>query len=324
MRSTAGYNVSISAAYYLTNPITTVLLPMIYVVALLGGLPMNGLALWILCTRAERKTPTIFLINLAMADFLFAFTLPFKIFYYFLGNDWRLGEYVCRIVTVAFYGNLYCSILLLMCISIYRYIGIVKPRISRVLRSRKLALSICLAVWILVSLAVIPFVLDRQSYPINGLNITACHDVVPQDETFNLQHYFTFLAVVGFFLPFLVIVFCYVSILRALLPHKNRYRYAVKLTALVMTTFIVCFTPCNFFLFVHNLGLVFEDPNTSYIAYLICLALSSLNTCIDPLTFYYANKELKSDMKRALQLSKRSKNDSLGQSLHTFSIASKV
>ncbi|XP_064424650.1 proteinase-activated receptor 3-like [Latimeria chalumnae] len=232
-RSTAGYNVSISAAYYLTNPITTVLLPMIYVVALLGGLPMNGLALWILCTRAERKTPTIFLINLAMADFLFTFTLPFKIFYYFLGNDWRLGEYVCRIVTVAFYGNLYCSILLLMCISIYRYIGIVKPRISRVLRSRKLALSICLAVWILVSLAVIPFVLDRQSYPINGLNITTCHDVVPQDETFNLQSYFTFLIVVGFFLPFLVIVFCYVSILRALLPHKNRYRYAVKLTALM-------------------------------------------------------------------------------------------
>ncbi|XP_064424653.1 proteinase-activated receptor 3-like [Latimeria chalumnae] len=224
VQSPTGFNVSESAVFFLTSSITTMLLPMIYTIVLLLGLPLNGFALWILCTRIKKVTSTIFLINLAAANFLFTCMLPFKISYYFLGNDWRLGEYTCRIASVAFYGNMYCSMLLLTCFSVNRYIGIVYPFKYRTLRRKRFPDITCLVVWILVSLLMVPFLYNRQSYLINGLNITTCHDVLPVETkiTKAVSNYFVCLVVFAFILPFSVIVFCFVCVLKALLPHKQR------------------------------------------------------------------------------------------------------
>uniref|UniRef100_H3A855 G-protein coupled receptors family 1 profile domain-containing protein n=1 Tax=Latimeria chalumnae TaxID=7897 RepID=H3A855_LATCH len=281
----------------------------IYTIAMLVGLPANGLSLWILFTRTKRLTSTIFLINLAVADLLFTYTLPFKISYHFWGNDWCLGEYACRILVAAFYGNIYCSVLLLMCISVDRYIALVHPLFAKTLRSKGLSIKICLAVWIIIIIAMIPFTVIHQTYSLEALNITTCHDVQPRNAGFgspSLPYYFVILVVLGFLLPFSVITFCYISVLRILMSHKEKYNRAIRLTVLVLVMFTVCFAPSNVILLIHNLELLSVNHDGLYTSYMVCLALSSLNTCIDPFIYYYVSVDFRSHVKNSLWFSKLS------------------
>uniref|UniRef100_H2ZRR2 G-protein coupled receptors family 1 profile domain-containing protein n=1 Tax=Latimeria chalumnae TaxID=7897 RepID=H2ZRR2_LATCH len=304
-----GFTVPDFVAYLLTSPITTVLLPSIYTMTLLGSLPTNGLAFWILCTRAKKPTSSIFLINLAAADLLYTLTLPFKISYYLLGNDWLFGEYACRIVAAAYYGNMYCSVLLLTCISIDQYIGIVQPLKSRTLRRKCMAITACSVVWILVSFAVLPLVLNRQSYAIKGLNITTCRDVIPIEVKSSLKLYYEVsLAGFGIFLPFIVVVFCYISMLRSLLPHGAKYTQAIRRqTLLMLITFIVCFVPTQVITFIGDSKPI--SIRLSSIVYLICLAAGSLNVCINPVIFYHVSKEFQDDVSVMLRGSKESESE---------------
>nr|XP_006010011.1 PREDICTED: proteinase-activated receptor 3-like [Latimeria chalumnae] len=294
-------NVNDTTAAYFSGRISTVLIPMIFTITLLVGLPANGLALWVLSTKTNKLPSYIFLINLTVADFIFTFTLPFKISYHFLGNDWRLGEYACRALVAAFYGNMYCSVLLLMCISIDRYIALVHPFSSRSLRSKTLAHMICTVVWIIVILGMVPFTLTPQSYLIMEHGFTTCHDVLPKDTP--LGNYFVCLVMLGFFLPFAVIVLCYICVLKELLLHHQQYNRAIRLTALVLLNFIICFTPCNVILLIHSLEL-YIDSIDSYIVYTVCLALSSLNTCIDPFIYYYVSEDFRHRVINVLGFSK--------------------
>lgn len=56
--------------------------------------------------------------------------------------------------------------------------------------------------------------------------------------------------------------------------------------------FIVCFGPTNVLLIVHYLFLS-DSPGTeaAYFAYLLCVCVSSVSCCIDPLIYYYASSE---------------------------------
>ncbi|NXO80267.1 PAR4 protein, partial [Sitta europaea] len=166
----------------LGSALTVRLIPALYSLVLLLGLPANALALWVLATRAERLASTVFLMNLAAADLLLISVLPFKISYYFLGNHWPFGEGLCRLTTALFYGNMYCSVLLLTCISADRYLAVAHPFWSRAFRTPTLAAGTCAAVWLCAAGLTLPLALQRQSYPLLGTGLTLCHDVLPRHE----------------------------------------------------------------------------------------------------------------------------------------------
>ncbi|XP_078061015.1 proteinase-activated receptor 4-like [Mustelus asterias] len=132
-----------SAKSQLTNSVATAIIPAIYSIILLVGIMANGMALFVLTTKVQRLPSTIFLINLATADLLLTLVLPFKISYHLLGNDWLFGEGLCRTVTAFFYGNMYCSILLLTFISIDRYFALVHPFLSKRFRDNRFAVCCC-------------------------------------------------------------------------------------------------------------------------------------------------------------------------------------
>ncbi|NXS25199.1 PAR4 protein, partial [Mystacornis crossleyi] len=190
----------------LGSAVTVRLIPCLYSLVLLLGLPANGLALWVLATRAERLTSTVFLMNLAAADLLLISVLPFKISYYFLGNHWPFGEGLCRLTTAFFYGNMYCSVLLLTCISVDRYLAVAHPFSSRAFRTPSLAAGTCAAVWLCAAALTLPLALQRQSYPLLGAGLTLCHDVLPRHEDDGFYfHYFVALIACAFLLPLLLL-----------------------------------------------------------------------------------------------------------------------
>ncbi|XP_029470048.1 proteinase-activated receptor 4 [Rhinatrema bivittatum] len=282
----------------LSSTITVVLIPSLYSLVFLIGLPSNGLALWILATKVKKMTSTIFLINLTLADLLLILMLPFKISYYFLGNNWLFGEMTCRVLTSFFYGNMYCSVLLLMSISIDRYLAVVHPFFSRSFRSKTFALCMCSAVWFLTVIFTVPLMIYPQSYPLYGSNLTLCHDVLPRHEQSEFFfYYFVCLIVFGFLIPLLIIIFCYMAVLRVLISSGEKYAYAIKLTVLVLVIILALLTPSNLILLIHYSEHCFIYDADLYVVYMVCLALSTFNNCVDPFIYYYVSEEFREKVK---------------------------
>ncbi|XP_067824700.1 proteinase-activated receptor 3-like [Heptranchias perlo] len=297
-----------SALNHLTSSVTTVMIPAISSIILIIGLPANGLALLVLVTKVQRMPSTIFLMNLATADLLLILVLPFKIHYHFLGNDWLFGEGLCRTMTAFFYGNMYCSILLLTFISIDRYFALVHPFFSKRFRDNTFAVGACSVIWALVVLSVLPFLLQRQTYPIQDLNITTCHDALPgKVDSGYFFYYFVCLVVFEFLIPSLVTIFCYVSIIRALMVSEQQFGQAVKTMVLVLIVYVVCFTPSNIILLIHHSEHHLTHSSDLYFYYMICLALSTFNNCIDPFIYYYISEEFR-DKVRSLIICKETKD----------------
>lgn len=283
----------------LGSAVTVRLIPCLYTLVFLLGLPSNALALWVLATRSEKLTSTVFLLNLAAADLLLTLVLPFKIFYYFLGNNWPFGEGLCRLSTAFFYGNMYCSVLLLTCISVDRYLAVVHPFFSRSFRTPAFAAGACAAIWLCAAVLTLPLTLQQQSYPLYGADVTLCHDVLPrhEDEGFYF-YYFTCLIACAFLAPLLVMLFSYCSVLRALLGSGRKYSYSIKLTALVLFMLVAFYTPSNVLLLVHYSSYNSKLYGNLYVSYMVSLAVSTFNSCADPFVYYYVSEDFREKVRR--------------------------
>ncbi|XP_069619735.1 proteinase-activated receptor 4-like [Ranitomeya imitator] len=277
---------------YLNSIITTRVVPTIYTVAFFFGLPANGIALWVLTFRAKKMPSTMLLINLAVADLLFMMALPFKITYYFMENNWIFGESLCRIVTAIFYGNMYCSVLFLMAISIDRYIGLVHPFRAKSLRDWRCSTCASIGLWLVAIAAASVFAIVPQTKCFDNPHRITCNDIWASCsgyEWFGL--YFLGLFAVGFAIPSVVTLLCYLLVLVTLVKKKESYRRAIGLILLVLIMFIFCFTPSNILLVLHYLAKNWEYHNQLYLWYVLALSLTSLNSCIDPFIYYYVSND---------------------------------
>ncbi|XP_012593805.1 proteinase-activated receptor 3 [Microcebus murinus] len=277
---------------YLSSSLSTKLIPAIYILVFVVGVPANAVTLWMLFFRTRSVCTAVFYTNLAIADLLLCVTLPFKIAYHLNGNNWVFGEVMCRATTVIFYGNMYCSILLLTCISINRYLAIVHPFTYRGLPKRTYALLTCGLVWATVFLYMLPFLILKQEYYLVQPDITTCHDVHNTCESSSLFQlfYFISLAFFGFLIPFVVIIYCYTAIIRTLNAYDHRWLWYVKASLLILAIFTICFAPSNIILIIHHANYYYDSTDGLYFIYLIALCLGSLNSCLDPFLYFLMSK----------------------------------
>ncbi|KAM9129515.1 proteinase-activated receptor 4-like isoform 1-T1 [Pangshura tecta] len=288
---------SSSLESYLRSPLTWLILPTLYSIVLLVGLPANALAFWVLATKTKKCTSTLFLLNLAGADLLFTLLLPFKISYHLLGNNWLLGDYACRALVTLFYGNMYSSILFLTCISLDRYISLVHPFLWRGSWHVWQAAGVCVGVWLAVGLGLSPLLRYHHSQHVPELNITTCHDILEPDTERELAYYFPALVVLGFAMPFVLITFSYGWVLCRLLRRGRHYGHVVRLLVLVLLVFALCFTPSNVLLFFHYLQPQPEWHNRTYNWYVLALALSAFNNCLDPFIYFYVSQDFRARLR---------------------------
>ncbi|XP_077318693.1 proteinase-activated receptor 3 [Lithobates pipiens] len=275
-----------STLAYLRSSTSTKLIPSIYIIVILIGIPANTLILRMLFSKTKTVCTAIFYTNLAISDLLICLMLPFKAAYHLNGNNWIFGEAMCRIVTICFYGNMYCSILLLMCISVSRYVAIVHPFIYRSLPKRTCAVLLCCFVWITVLMFMIPFFTRQQMYNLKELGFILCNDIYEISADEFQFYYFISLAVIGYLIPFTVIIFCYFSIIRTLGTQNQKRFIYVKITILLLLIFALCFTPSNIILILHQVNYHYNNKDELYGSYLIALCFSSLNSCLDPFLYF--------------------------------------
>ncbi|KFV49806.1 Proteinase-activated receptor 3, partial [Gavia stellata] len=195
--------------------------------------------------------------------------------YHLLGNHWLFGDYLCRTMVAFFYGNMYSSILFLTCIGLDRYISVVHPFLWKRSSCMWAKAGVCIGIWLVVGLGMSPLLLHPQTRHISSLKITTCHDVLGKDEHMFLVYYFLCLVGLGFGLPFVLMTISYSCILVRLLAKGRRYGQVVRVLALVLVVFILCFTPSNVLLFIHYMLEATGCHNVTYIWYALALALGA-------------------------------------------------
>ncbi|KAI2561725.1 pyrimidinergic receptor P2Y6, partial [Homo sapiens] len=185
------------------------LLPPVYSAVLAAGLPLNICVITQICTSRRALTRTaVYTLNLALADLLYACSLPLLIYNYAQGDHWPFGDFACRLVRFLFYANLHGSILFLTCISFQRYLGICHPLAPWHKRGgRRAAWLVCVAVWLAVTTQCLPTAI----FAATGIqrNRTVCYDLSPPALATHYMPYGMALTVIGFLLPFAALLACY-------------------------------------------------------------------------------------------------------------------
>ncbi|XP_034399453.1 type-2 angiotensin II receptor-like [Cyclopterus lumpus] len=201
-------------------PMTTVI-PALYSVISVLGTVANALAAWVLAhaSVSRRTVANTFMLNLCVSDLLFLLTLPLWAVYYSRDYDWPFGQVACKACGALLNLNLYASIFFITCMSIDRYLAIVRPLRSQSARYPKRARLTCLLVWVLACACSAPTLYLRDTYPLEGLGVVACGIDYP-DPTWHLTLVWMKIGV-AFLLPLFVISCCYGAIGRHLLANTG-------------------------------------------------------------------------------------------------------
>lgn len=297
------------ALLFLTGPISTILMPSFYTLVCCISVPINlGAILAFFMGIKPKKPAAIYMLNLASSDLLFGLMLPFKISYHFGGNNWIFGWLMCRVVTVSFYWNMYCSVLLIACISVDRFLAVVYPIDSLAWRKPGNTIRACVIMWLLSFAASVPLVTTDQTVYLTQLNITTCHDVQHFEKILWLKIYFIGIFFLLFFFPFLVTVGSYAKVIwtlscvsRGLSGASRKKTRAVVMILTVLVIFVLCFMPTNFLLLVHySLLDARVSTESSYGLYLMFLCLGSLNCVLDPLLYYFGSSQCQKQLSSML------------------------
>ncbi|XP_055030528.1 P2Y purinoceptor 3 [Misgurnus anguillicaudatus] len=275
------------------------LLPCIYSLVFILGLPLNFiiiLRIWN-CRRALTRTK-IYMLNLAVADFLYVCSLPLLVYNYASKDYWPFGDLACRMVRFQFYSNLHGSIFFLTCISFQRYLGICHPLTPWPRRGgRKLAWIICACVWVAVAVLCAP----TFEFAATGTqrNRTVCYDLSVPERALEYFPYGIALTCLGFVLPFVVILVLYCKMAKVLCqPCEARgdsseaKTKAVKMIIIVMLVFAISFLPFHLTKTLYLLVRTFptascELRNLLSVVYKSTRPFASMNSVLDPILFYF-------------------------------------
>uniref|UniRef100_H0UZE3 Coagulation factor II thrombin receptor like 2 n=1 Tax=Cavia porcellus TaxID=10141 RepID=H0UZE3_CAVPO len=274
---------------HLSSPLSSKVIPTIYLLVFVVGVPANTVTL----RKVFFKTTSIaiFHMNLAIADTLFCATLPFKVAYHLNGDHWVFGEVMCQAITVIFYGNMYCSVLLLACMSINRYLATIYPFVFRRLSKYTCAWLACGLVWAIVFFYMLPYFILKQDYLVPP-NITTCRDVHSTCEStppFHLYHFIS-MTLFGFLIPYVTVIYCYTNIICKLNAHDPKLRRYIKAILLILVIFTICFVPSNILFAIYYANYYSNNTEGLYVIYLIGLCLGSLNSCLDPFLYFLMSK----------------------------------
>ncbi|XP_023144707.2 P2Y purinoceptor 3 [Amphiprion ocellaris] len=288
-----------------------ILLPAVYTIVFLLGLPLNAaviLKIW--GTRPNLSKNNIYMLNLAIADFLYVMSLPLLIYNYGSHDYWPFGEFACKLVRFQFYSNLHGSILFLTCISVQRYVGICHPfAVWHKQGGRRMAWCICGAVWLVVAALCAP----TFHFAATGIqrNRTVCYDLSTPERSVDYYPYGMALTFLGFLLPFIGVMVCYCRMAHILcrpvsyqgvsMATGEKRDKAVRMIIVVAVVFCISFLPFHLtktmYLVVRTSARC-ETKNLFSIIYKSTRPFASMNSFLDPILFYFTQPRYRRSTKK--------------------------
>ncbi|XP_065494938.1 melanopsin isoform X1 [Caloenas nicobarica] len=175
----------------------------------------NFLVIYVFCRSRSLQTPAnVFILNLAVSDFLMSITQSPVFFTNSLHKRWIFGEKGCELY--AFCGALFgiTSMITLMVIALDRYFVITKPLASVGVTSKKKALIILVGVWLYSLAWSLPPFFGWSAYVPEGLLTSCSWDYTT--FTPSVRAYTMLLFCFVFFIPLIAIIYSYIFIFEAI------------------------------------------------------------------------------------------------------------
>uniref|UniRef100_U3I2B8 C-X-C motif chemokine receptor 6 n=1 Tax=Anas platyrhynchos platyrhynchos TaxID=8840 RepID=U3I2B8_ANAPP len=270
----------------------TIFLPCVYSFVFIFGLAGNALVFIILVFYEKLKTLTdIFLLNLAIADWIFLWTLPF--WAYSAAQEWIFGTVTCRIIRGLYNLNLYTSMLTLTSITFDRLISITFATKAHMSQTKRLKWGklICGLIWVISVAFATPQLIFSDVFTIDK---TICLEKYPD------HHIELVLEVIqvtlGYFIPMLTMIICYSLIIKTLLNEKKQK--AVRLIFVIMIFYFIFWTPFHIASFLHTFQSSFFDPDCETQSKLekaiqVTETISMIHCCINPVIYAFVGEKFR-------------------------------
>ncbi|KAM4705083.1 C-C chemokine receptor type 2 [Rhinophrynus dorsalis] len=265
-----------------------------YILVFLLGFIGNTLVILILIRYKKLKNMTdIYLLNLAISDLLFVFSLPF--WAYYIANDWPFGNALCKLFSgvylIGFYGASFFIILL----TLDRYLAIVHAVFAMKARTIKSGIITSTLLWLIAILPSLPGFIFYKTQR--------------QDDTYTCSPYYTkkwklfctfMMNILGLVIPLVVMIFCYTKIIYTLLRCRNEKKKhkAVTLIFIIMIVFLLFWMPYNIVYIIYSFqdSEVLNNCETSKkldVAIMWAEAISYFHCCLNPIIYAFVGEKFR-------------------------------
>ncbi|XP_039593641.1 C-C chemokine receptor type 4-like [Polypterus senegalus] len=282
-----------------------VFLPVIYSLLFIAGLLGNSLVLYVVARCVKLKSMTdICLLNLAISDLLFVFSLPLQAYY--SADRWIFGDELCKMTMGAYYIGFFAGIFFITLMSIDRYLAIVHAVYAIKARTSFYGSIASAVVWVSALLASFPEIIYNR---LNKEEST-CRPMYSDNET---SHHLAILHnlklnILGLLIPSFIMVYCYFRIIYRLSQCRTVKKQTIKLVYFIVAAFFIFWTPYNivsFFDVLRKLG-VFDDCESSNkidLLLQITEAFAYVHSCLNPYIYVFVGEKFRRHLLHNLPLS---------------------
>lgn len=311
------------------NALKTVVFPVLYSFLFLVGLSLNALATWVFFRIPSKSHFIIYLKNIVVADVIMTFTFPFKVLSDSNMASIGLRIFVCRVSSVLFYLTMYISILFFGMISIDRCRKTLRPfrgtNAARLTR-RKLLSG---AIWTCLLALCLPNVILTRKTPTSLY--FKCSELKTEAGLF-WHEVVNHVCQVIFWGNLGTVIVCYTLITREFYrshsrakshssggtihqassgttPTRKPGQRKKKMSAnvfLVLAVFFVCFIPFHFARVPYTMSQTRQVFDCKFKLFFFqlkesTLFLSSLNSLLDPLIYFFLCKSFRTTLFKTLR-----------------------
>lgn len=267
------------------------------------GAPGNLLVIWTILRHVQQRSHTVVLIlHLAAADLMVVITLPLWI--YSLAHSWVFGEACCKAMVFLINACMYSSVFFITLMSVERFVAVRYPFISAVWKRKKALNKLVLALWIAAFLFSTPIIPTQVVGHSSGEQhcLYRSYTSATQELVCVLLE-----TVVGYVLPFSVLVLCYGCLCSRITQITFRSkRKSTVLIASVVVAFAICWTPYHLGNILSIVILATEDSfkeaaekleNVRSTAAFIAGAMVFISSTVNPVLYLFAARPFRSSLR---------------------------
>ncbi|NXO41014.1 ACKR4 protein, partial [Locustella ochotensis] len=275
----------------------------LYVLLLPLGIVGNGLVLLThTCYRRAHSVSDVCLLNLALSDLLLLLTLPFTITNTLQG--WSSATAACKVLQGLYALNFYSGFLFLTCLTVDRYVAIVRVPAAWHLRLRARHhgwLTVGLA-WLLATLLALPQFIYSQAQRHQDLRL--CRVVFPRVVSRAARGATNLAQVVfGFAVPFVVMAICYAAVARILLAARGAQPHrALRVLLTLVLVFVALQLPHSLVVLLDAAELLASwemscaQSRRKDLALLVTGGLAYLRCCLNPLLYAFLGQRFRREL----------------------------
>ncbi|XP_070832162.1 C-X-C chemokine receptor type 1-like isoform X2 [Chaetodon trifascialis] len=271
-----------------------------YIVIFVLAIPGNLIVGLVIGLSKQSLPPSdLYLLHLAVSDLLLAITLPF--WATSVTKGWVFGDAMCKIVTILQELSFYSSILFLTCISMDRYMVIVRAMEARRANRQLVSWGVCAAVWAVGALLSLPGLFSSSFTSQNSKHLVCAelydpsHADVWRLVTRILRH------TLGFLIPLAIMLPCYGVTIKRLLHIRGGFQRqrAMRVIVFVVVAFLLCWTPYHIAVmtdtFFRTKIVPYQCPARIAVdrAMFATQSLGLLHSCVNPVLYAFVGEKFR-------------------------------